>query len=105
MCIRQTPASAAATASIAPGAVRPQTSLIIDAPAASAARITAGLRVSTDTATPSATSAVDQRDHPGEFLGLVDRLRAGPRRLAADVDQVRPVVDHPPRMLECARRR
>ena len=45
------------TASSAPGRRSASTSLTIAAPAAIAARITAGLRVSTDTATPSPASA------------------------------------------------
>src|SRR5205085_9671055 len=49
MCMRQTAQLLFPTASIAPGACSACTSLIIDAPACNAARITAGRRVSTDT--------------------------------------------------------
>src|SRR5918994_6627983 len=49
LCIRHTAQSLCATASSAPGAVSASTSLIIEAPAARAAFITAGRRVSTET--------------------------------------------------------
>src|SRR6267142_4564461 len=49
MCMRQTAHLLFRTASMAPGAWSACTSLIIEAPASSAARITAGRRVSTDT--------------------------------------------------------
>ena len=51
MCIRHTAASLARTAAMAPGARSALMSLIMLAPSSSAARITSGLIVSTDTGT------------------------------------------------------
>ena len=62
MCIRHTPTSLGAQAvERARGARVRDTSLIIAAPAAIAARITAGLRVSTETAMPSPASVSTMR--------------------------------------------
>ena len=41
------------------------------------------------------SQAVDDRHHPPPFLGVVDRIGAGPGRLAANVDDVGAVIDHP----------
>ena len=57
MCIRQTATSDFATISTAPIACSARTSLIIDAPAAIAARITTGFIVSTEINAPSRASA------------------------------------------------
>src|SRR5579864_1483269 len=57
MCIRHTAASLSAMSASAPGARSARTSLIIDAPTSSAARMTAGFIVSTDTQAPPAARA------------------------------------------------
>ena len=58
------------------------------APASSAAAATAALLVSMLTGTAaSAGEAAHHREHAAELLGLVDRLGAGPGRLAADVER------------------
>ena len=104
MCIRQTPTPPCTHASSAPGDVNADTSLIIAAPAAIAARITAGLRVSTDTATPSPASVCVMPDDPRHLFVLGDRHGARARRLAADVDQVGAIRHHPTRVIERLRR-
>ena len=94
---------AAAQASIAPGAVNAPMSLIIDAPAAIAARITAGLRVSTATAMPSpasaATSGITRASSPPSAHG------AAPGRDDSPPMSIRsaPSSRHPPRVRERAR--
>ena len=65
----------ARTASIAPGSRSAATSLTIAAPAAIAARMTAGLRVSTRPATPSRRERFDERQHARELLVFGDRRR------------------------------
>ncbi len=45
---------------------------------------------------------IDQRDHPRELVGFGDRRRAGTRRFAADVDQVRAVRAQAARVVERA---
>ncbi|MPN62565.1 hypothetical protein SDC9_210314 [bioreactor metagenome] len=57
MCITHSPARPSATASTAPGARKPFTSLIMSAPAANAARITPGFSVSIDNGTFHPTRA------------------------------------------------
>jgi len=57
MCIAITPTLPRATASMAPGARKAFTSLTTAQPASIAARMTSGFIVSTETATPLATSA------------------------------------------------
>ena len=69
----------------------PETSLSSVAPAATAARATPGLTVSTETR-PRAGEACDDRHHPGELVGLWDRGGAWPRRLAPDVDDRRALL-------------
>ena len=73
-------------------------SLIIAAPAAIAARMTAGLRVSTPTGTPSAASASTSGMTRASSTSSATGLGAGARRFAADVDDVGAVVAHLPRV-------
>ena len=67
-----------------------ETSFTIVRPASSAAAATAAFVVSMLTGTPGlgASQALDHRQHPAQLLGVVDRLGAGPGRLAADVEHV-----------------
>ena len=102
MCIRQTPTPLCAHASIAPGAVSAPMSLIIAAPAAAAARITAGLRVSTASGIALGRQRLDERQHPVELFALGHGRGSGPRRFAADVDEIGAVVPHLPRVRERA---
>ena len=88
MCIRHTAAFDAASASSAPGARIASTSLIIAAPAAIAARITRGLRVSIG----NGFAATARRSSNGRtraiFFLVIDRRRAGARRFPADVEDI-----------------
>ena len=57
--------------------------------------MTSGLLVSTETmASERATSASITGSDPVQFLLDADRRRTGPRRLAADVDDGRPLLAH-----------
>ena len=58
------------------------------APASSAARITSGLHVSTDSGTLLPGKRLDHRQHPPHFLVDADRLRAGAGGFAADVEDI-----------------
>ena len=73
MATNATPPAAATSASEA------DTSLTMRAPAATAASATSGLRVSIDTATPSAASAATTGTHPAQLL--VHRHGLGPGRV------------------------
>ncbi len=84
--------SPAATASIAPGARKALMSLIMSAPAASAARITAGFTVSIDSGTFQSRARLDEADHALEFLRLGHRIRARPGGLGADVEHLRALL-------------
>src|SRR6266545_2303055 len=98
MCMRQTAtgASAPATAFSAPGERRAETSLIIAAPAAIAARITAGLHVSALTGAPSAAIFSIR----GTTRWISSRSGVGAAPGAVDVDDVCAVVDHFSGMVE-----
>src|SRR5262245_13270731 len=83
MCIRHTPASDAAMASTAPEARSAPMSLIIDAPAPSAARMTSGLIVSTETGTgasfsPSRTGMSRSSSSSAEIPRAPGRLDSAP---------------------------
>ncbi len=101
MCIRHTAASLPASASSAPGACSARTSLIIAAPAASAARITAGFIVSTETTIPAAASsfvsgttrAISSSSSTGAAPGRVDSPP-----MSIDIGAI---VRHLPRAHEC----
>ena len=62
--------------------------------------MTAGFIVSMETHAPSLRQRLDERQDAAQFFGLVDRRRTGARRFAADVDDGRPVREHPPRVRE-----
>ena len=97
MTISGTPWSAASRAS-ASSSPTPQTSLSRSAPAASAASATAGLVVSMligmsgSAARRAAMTGTTRR----ALLVRRDRFVARPGRFAADVEEVRALVDHPP---------
>ncbi len=100
MCIRHTAARAEATAPMAPGSRKARTSLIMTAPDASARAHHRRLdRVDAD---PSsfARQRFHQRNDAFQLDVLRDRQRAGPRRFAADVNDVGTVGDHPARMVQ-----
>jgi hypothetical protein len=68
--------------------------LTIDAPAAMAARITAGFIVSTDTQAPSRTSLVVIWERFPKFVfGFLVGSGTRTRRLAADIDDSRAVCE------------
>src|SRR3954467_10274922 len=112
MCMRHTAQPVRATAARAWGSASAWISLIIEAPAASAAFITAGLRVSTDTqrspirsrtgSTRSSSSWSGSGAPPGrpafELLRVGQRRRTGTARFAADIDDVGPFLRELPRM-------
>src|SRR4051812_10870731 len=87
MCMRQTAQFRSRTASIAPGACRAWISLIIEAPAASAAFITAGRRVSTDT-------------HRSAIFSSTGSTRRSSSSSETGADPGR--VDSPPMSMMCA---
>ena len=97
--ISGTPRAAASRASASSGPT-PQMSLTASAPASSAASATAGLVVSMRERHVGQRRA-DGRDHRHDpapaRLPRVDLLVAGPRGLAADVEEVGALVDHPAR--------
>ncbi len=65
------------------------------APAAAAARITAGLEVSTETITGEAVDdRLDQWNHPAQFLVIRHILGARTGGLTADIDDVGTIADH-----------
>ena len=68
----------------------PDTSLTSTAPASIAAAATAARVVSMLTGTPWRHQVGDHGQHPRRLRGRVDPHRAGPGRLAADVDEVGP---------------
>ncbi len=69
-------------------------SLTSVAPAASAARATAALVVSTETRAPARGQGLDDRHHPGQLLVERDGLGPGPGGLTADVDDVGALGHH-----------
>ena len=70
------------------------TSLTMLAPAASAARATAGFIVSMEIGILHATGQLfDDRQDAAQFLRFADRLGAGPRGFAADVENFRALRD------------
>jgi hypothetical protein len=88
VCSTTSAAPASATASASAGSRSPLTSLIIAAPAASAARATWGLNVSTRHRHPLGGEALDERHHALRLDGGKARLVVGDAALGADVDQV-----------------
>ena len=94
MCMRTTPAPDSPSTSVMPGVAAAVTSLTISAPASRAARATSGFDVSIDTTAPPDDESLHNRDHPPQLLDGRHGLGAGPGRFAADVDQVRPQLDH-----------
>ena len=66
---------------------------MMSAPAATARASTSALRVSIrDPRVGARAQALDHRQHAGEFLGERHRAGAGPRQLAADVEDVGALV-------------
>ena len=99
MCMRQMPAPLAAAAASAPGSASARTSLMMSAPAATAARITSGLLVSTEMNTGGlAAQRFDDRDDALEFFVERGRRGAGTRGFAAHVDDGGALADHAPRL-------
>ena len=91
ICIRHTGTPSRAASSTAPGACSALTSLISPAPAATAACMTSGLRVSIDTGTASTRSqGLDHRDHPSQLFIDGNRCRTGAGGLTTDIDNGRP---------------
>ena len=78
--------AAATTPAARSSYVSADTSLIIRAPASSAAVMTSALRVSAETAAPPIGEPPDHGANPLDLVPLPHRLRAGTRRLAADID-------------------
>ena len=105
MCISTTKApDAAATSRLRGSWVRPLTSLMIAAPAATAAAITAALRVSMETVTPcranaSTTGSTRRSSSPSGTSTAPGRVE-----LAADVDDVRTLLRQPQPVLDRALR-
>ena len=98
MCISTSPASRSAQSAPIPGSPRSAvTSLTIAAPASSAASATASFEVSIETSWPvCATSTVSSSDDglgSRDLLLGADVLRAGPRRLPPDIEDVGPRLD------------
>ena len=93
MCINTTGTPASAAASSAPSWRRAKMSLIMPAPAATAARITSGLKVSMLIGTRVRSQLLDHRNHPTQLF--LDRDRRGARAggFAADIKQVRTLLD------------
>ena len=85
---RRRSADARRPPSSAPGARSAPMSLTMSAPRSSAARITSGLVVSTETGQPRPSAAAQHRQHARELVVGADRRGAGPGRLAADVEDV-----------------
>ena len=104
MCIRHTPTSVPAQASI--GAGRGERRDIVDHRRARRDRRAHHRRLARVDGDDDALAGKrrDERDHPRELLVLGDRRRARPRRFAADVDDVGAVVLHRPRVRERTRR-
>src|ERR1700716_2449339 len=92
MCMRQTAALPSDSASMAPGARKALMSLIIEAPAAIAARITPGLRVSTEIGTPRASQ--DTRIFSSQGMTRASSSASGVG--AAESEEVGALVQHLP---------
>ena len=96
ICISTMPAPVSATAANIEGSSPAEMSFTMAAPASSAARATWDLRVSTDTGT-SGMFLDDASDNGHDALHLLvggDDIRARPRRLTPDVEQIGAVDDH-----------
>ena len=78
--------------------VRADTSLMMAAPAATASRITAALRVSMETRMPSLGERPDDRDDALSFSASGHGVRARPGRFAADVENIRALSGEPAAM-------
>ena len=98
MCMRQTYASCVGDdTSASCGSPRNAvTSFTISAPSSSARRATSAFAVSIETGT-SPCEPLEHRHDAAQLLVERHAVRAGPRRLAADVDDRRALREHPPR--------
>ncbi len=102
LCMMMTPASwAAATCAMSGSPSRPQISLRIAAPRLSAASATSRLLgVDGDRHRDLGGERLQHRQHARHLLLGRDRGVAGPRRFAADIDDISALVDHAPRIGE-----
>ena len=96
MCMMMSAALFSAASGNISGSPRPPvTSLMIAAPASSAARATAAFEVSIEIRRcDRLRKSLDYRDHARQFLFSRNRLRARPGRFAADVDDVARLLRH-----------
>ena len=71
------------------------------APAAIASRMSSGLRVSTEIGTPQPASASSTGSTRRRSSSSATGIAPGPRRLAADVEDIRAFGDQRPRVRDC----